>query len=188
MRVSSSTWPPSIRGARAASLLPAFSLVRGDGPPYRSGRPEANYVLKPMRWGRWGPKRRVDAQSTHSKSSATGAGVAALQATPSPSLAALDKRPVADFSTAVGALDVIDDALFKASCTLSIMDGICADDGHDTGRMGSYRAAGCNRLRASPRPRAFAKPSRPGYVAAARPSWHATSRHHGSGEPRSPRS
>ena len=69
------------------------------------------------------PRSTASAKSTLSKPSATGAGVAALQATLSASLAALDKRTVTH-TAAFHALDLIDQALGDVTATSGVLDEI----------------------------------------------------------------
>ena len=69
------------------------------------------------------PRSTASAKSTLSKPSATGEGVAALQATLSASLAALDKRTVTH-TAAFHALDLIDQALGDVTATSGVLDEI----------------------------------------------------------------
>jgi hypothetical protein len=72
----------------------------------------------------------VSAKSTPSKIRVTGAGVAALQATLSASLAALDKRTVTH-AAAFQALDLIDQAIGDVSATSGVLDEIIANMSDD---------------------------------------------------------
>src|SRR5688500_4891278 len=75
-----------------------------------------------------GPRATASAKSA--RSSATGAGVAALPATLSASLASLDNRAVTH-AAAFQALDLIDIALSDASSTATVLDEIIANMSDD---------------------------------------------------------